>query len=45
MGTLTPIVPTGTARLRTTVTAHHTTKDIDYFVDVLEKGAAKLSVL
>lgn len=32
-----PTVPKGTERLRLTVTADHTIKDIDYLVDALEK--------
>lgn len=27
------------------VSANHTTQDVDYFVDVMEKGATKLSIL
>jgi len=42
---LPPVVPTGLARLRATVTANHSIEDIDHAVEVLTEGAQRLGVL
>ena len=40
-----PVVPEGLARLRATVTATHTIKDLDYCADVIIAGGRELGII
>jgi glycine C-acetyltransferase len=40
-----PVVPEGLARLRATVTATHTIKDLDYCADVIIEGGRELGII
>ena len=40
-----PVVPKGTERLRTIVTAAHSKKDMDYSLNVIEEAGRRLGII